>query len=231
MRWYSDVDDCGPVTLPPPTGIRVLMMPFYLHSVRASLPLSLSSWVPTLEAMLTREPTIGVGYVTIDERAVKAGQHHRRPGLHVDGWADEQDSGVWGGGAWGRRGCLMAASHLGSLAYRGTFTGTPMRYGDCDHLHEQRSDVSLVLLTANTCWRLGALTVHETVPLRYPARRSFVRISFPSSAGWPSSCTPNPLGILPTGPMLPPRPSRFTRYTPVDALTVRPTPLESVGLS
>lgn len=222
MKWRSQVTDVGAVALPAPSGVRVLMMPFWLHDIRCSLPDFLAEWRAALTDLVEVAPCReGTGYLTIDERWTPAGTTQRRPGLHVDGWSvDGVDSGSWGGGGggggWGKgeNGMLTIASHVGCAAWNQEFDGTPLPYGDCEHLRGQCHDEAREVLRAGTVYHLTGLTVHESIPLGAPAFRQFVRVSMPSDAGWPVSCTPNPLGILPIGPLMEKRPQAFTAYAP-----------------
>jgi hypothetical protein len=211
MIWSSSASCIGPVQFPDFSGIRVLMMPFLPRFLRASLPSSLEGWQATIASLCEHLSREGVAYLTIDERPVQSGGIHRRPGLHVDGWADEFDSGSWGGGGgWGITGLVCAASDFGSIAYAGEFSGEPQKYGNCAHLRSQARDA--MPMQGGFGYSLGPLTVHETVPVSRSCHRQFIRISAPSDAAWPISCTPNPTGIKPTGPIAPARPSNFTNY-------------------
>ncbi len=64
----------------------------------------------------------------------------------------------------------------------------------------------------NTLYWCSPLCVHESLMTRHPAARQFVRVSMPSDAPWHEGYTPNPLGILPTGPIHGPR--KGMRYRP-----------------
>jgi hypothetical protein len=204
------------VALPAFSGVRVLMMPIVLEDIRHSLPEAIRQWADVIEAMKeSGKQSSGVAYLTIDERIVPEGYCHRRPGLHVDGWTDD-GGGAWGGGGmWGKRGFAVVASREGCAAYDQDFYGQPKQYGDCDHLRHECKDNCREVLAANRIYCLSQLAVHESIPQRNPGPRQFARLSFPSGAGWFQSCTPNPLGVLPTGPILPARPQSFTNYEPM----------------
>lgn len=101
----------------------------------------------------------------------------------------------------------MAASVLGSVAYRQDFTGQPKEFGDCEHL--RRQCLEPVPLSPGRIWACTAMTVHESVPSVGP--RQFVRVSMPSEAAWPVGCSVNPL-VRPSGPICGPRPREFTEY-------------------
>lgn len=225
------------------------MMPFHLHDPVGTLPDLLGGWRSTLNAVLKScLPTAkGTGYLTIDEAWTVPGVTHRRPGLHVDGWADDgQDvtaGGSWGGGGgggggWGGGGgggggwgggpngedvevepasdklygMLMMASHTGCRAWHKDFVGNPVEFGDCEHLRDQFPISEAIELLPCQLYHMNGMTVHESIPIRESVPRQFMRISMPSKSAWHSSCTPNPLGILPDGPIVKPRPVEFTNY-------------------
>lgn len=71
------------VQFPEFTGERVYMREFI---PRNGLPKDLERWQPTIDAMLVGVNAPGSVYLMIDQAEVKAGNYHRRPGLHVDGY-------------------------------------------------------------------------------------------------------------------------------------------------
>jgi len=213
--FHSDFKEIGPIKFPVWTGIRIQMMPFVMHDM-ASLPPELAHWLAALTTVMAScREIVGVGYLTIDERVVKAGETHRRPGLHVDGM------GNWGGGSWGAKGMFMASGIPlnGNLktptcaAWRQDFIGSPLSgadpgdpmEGNCDHLRPQCLLGSRTLLKPDTVYWCDSMCVHESLPMPYSARRTFVRVSMPSDCPWPANCTPNPCGIKPGGPIAEPR--------------------------
>jgi len=208
------ISELSRLEFPQFTGLRILLMPIVLHDLPASLP----SFARQYEHLLTGFPRPrGIGYLTIDERFVPRGKHHRRPGLHVDGWADdEQDSGTWGGGgsggSWGNGGWITASTSVGCAAYPQEFTDKPKKWGDCEHLRPQVK--AAIILKPLVAYAMPALLVHETVPATQEGYRQFIRLSMPSRGGWPSSCTANPLGVKPSGPVIAPRPAQFSLYQP-----------------
>lgn len=224
QEFNSKIDTLGQLKLPEFSGTRILMMPFLLEDL-GSIPGSLYQWTGFLNSLIGRSPCQkGIAYLTIDECQLRAGEIHRRPGLHVDGWHDDSNSGGWGGGGWGSsvegEGMLIVASHLGSVGYQQRFLGTPNKFGDCEHLRIQinrpyifnNGPTQKIDFEPNTIYRLDGMTVHESIPVKEDCDRQFVRLSMPSKANWNSSNTPNPLGILPEGKIVEPRPDEFTAY-------------------
>jgi len=217
----SVVENLGTEMLPEFKGDRVLMMPIHLHDVKASVPENLKRWIPFIEKAVELGPCKqGTAYLTIDESVVESGRHHRRPGLHVDGWQDEggtEHGGGWGGGGgWGSQttgeGMIIATNYLGSVGWHQEVEGWPKIYGDCEHLRPKLNMNKMVPFLPNTLYRLDGLTVHESIPVRKTVSRQFFRLSMPSDGVWPSSNTPNPLCIMPEGKITSPRPEEFTKY-------------------
>jgi hypothetical protein len=198
-------------------------MPLILGD-RASVPDSVWGYVEVLDLCAKVKPEYAgqVVYLTIDEKVVEAGQTHRRPRLHVDGWHKTEDgstsSGTWGGGggSWGGAapsggtGLLTIASRRGCRAYKQDFEGFPAPEGDCEHLRPQCREGEV--LEMGTLYWLGALCVHESLPMAELTPRQFVRLSMPSTADWYEGCTPNPRGVLPTGRVRPRRRFMKSRY-------------------
>lgn len=211
--FHSEVKELGSVQFPAFGGQGVMMMPFRLEDVKGTIPAHLSDWTHILQEMVNMAPVKeGVAYVTIDEACVKAGAHHRRPGLHVDGKGPGDSPGAWGGGgSWASSGMLVAASKVGCRAFRQGFQGNPGPNGDCGHLAEECLPEAEVLMEANRVYWCGSLTVHETLAQPVDTARQFIRVSMPNDAPWYEGYTRNPLGVEPTGPIHPPR-SAFMAY-------------------
>lgn len=51
----------------------------------------------------------------------------------------------------------------------------------------------------------GVVYIHESIPQTQFVNRQFVRLSMPSTAPWFKGYAPNPVGVAPTGPILPRR--------------------------
>lgn len=209
------------VHLPKFSGVRALLMPI-IHGDPASLPDNMAQYGDLVQVMGEAKPEhLGkVVYLTVDEKLVQAGMTHRRSRLHVDGWHITEEGsklgGPWGGGnpggAWGGArpgeegtGLLTVASHIGCRAWNQDFDGEPAPEGDCEHMRPQALGKNAEVLAANRLYWLGAHCVHESLRQGEDVERQFVRLSLPSTAEWYEGCTPNPKGILPTGPIAPRR--------------------------
>lgn len=213
LSFSSEIRNLGKLDLPGFTGTRVMMMPFLLEEPEHTLPDMLASWRPALAALSKMSPAQkGVAYLTIDEALVKAGETHRRPGLHVDGVGPDGGVAGWAAAPWSsERGMLLIASHVGCRGWQQDFLGAPLQNGDCAHLVSQcREEAEIVMQPGQVYW-CGPLTVHESIPAKEPVKRQFVRLSMPSTAPWYEGYTENPLGIKPTGPIHPRR-SEFMEF-------------------
>mgnify|MGYP001616628646 CR=1 FL=1 len=209
MTFNSIYEERGNIVLPEFSGIRIMMMPLILGDIK-SVPTFLATWIDAIQNLfeMAREHAEKIGYLTIDEKRVKAGESHRRPGLHVDGVC-YKGSGAWGGGGgWGggakdSTGMLTVSNIKGCRVWQGQFDGWPGPEGECDHLTSQCFDP--ITLKSYTVYWLHGLCIHESIPVQYNVRRQFVRLSLPSDSPWFEGYTVNPLGIKPTGPILPQR--------------------------
>lgn len=79
----SIIQEVGAVKFAAHTGERVHMLGFHKEE---GLPAHLSRWQETVDQMLTGIDTDLPIYLMIDQGHVKAGNPHRRPGLHIDGF-------------------------------------------------------------------------------------------------------------------------------------------------
>lgn len=205
----SNYEEVGEVDLPQFSGIRVMMMPIVLGDI-SSLPILLGGWIDTIAQMFRmRDQHAGdIGYLTIDEKHVKAGETHRRAGLHVDG-IYQGKTGAWGGGGGGwssvGNGMLTVSSPAGCRAWRGRVYGLAGDDGECEHLRDQFPEESGELFRPGVVYWVDGLCVHESVPMVADVDRQFARLSMPSTAPWFEGYTEKPLGVKPTGPILPRR--------------------------
>jgi len=78
------VDPVGELVFPEPTGINVNMMPFIMGD-KDSIPEKYMGYWPLICACKIPKAEEGkVGYLTVHESIVAAGQTQRRPGLHIE---------------------------------------------------------------------------------------------------------------------------------------------------
>lgn len=209
----SIFEKVGEIQLPEFSGVRVMMLPVIIGDVE-SLPDFVENYKELFRAMCAAKQALQhhgeVGYLTIDEKIVEPESTHRRSGLHVDG-VFNGGVGGWGGGftggSWGSvgNGMLTVSNPAGCRAYRKTFEGWPGMDGECDHLVDQCTEDTATLFEPNVLYWVDGLCVHESVPMTTRTPRQFVRLSLPSEGPWFEGYTENPLGVKPTGIILPPR--------------------------
>lgn len=202
----------GEVYLPAFSGLRIMMMPIVLGDAE-SLPAIMDDWrLPVQRLFECDEDQFGllqhcgkVGYLTIDEKTVYPSQAHRRVGLHVDG-IYHGGAGKWGGGGpWASKstGAITVSSHVGCRAWAQDFDGWPGPEGECGHLESQCLEPTY--FEPNVAYWFSGMCVHESIAQTEVVKRQFVRLSLPSDAPWFDGYTVNPLGIMPTGEILPRR--------------------------
>jgi hypothetical protein len=135
------------LTLPLFSGVRVQMMPLDFANPHL-IPESLQHYLPTIQKLIDMSDyKSGIGYITIDEKFVKAGTSHRRPGIHVDDYSWGGGSG--GGTVWGSRGMLLVSNVIGCKAWSQNVVGRPGKDGDCSHLAPQLKEENSILLEPN----------------------------------------------------------------------------------
>ena len=207
MGFTSEFRRVGVLDLPAFSGLRLMMMPLVLGDVDG-LPPMLHGWRDALRTLFGMGGHAGeVGYITIDEKRVQSGRTHRRAGLHVDGVYQGRSGGWGGGGGWGSSatGMLTVASPAGCRAWNQDFDGYPGWEGECDHLAGQCRPDRETLFEAGVVYWVHGMCVHESVPMSSEVDSTFVRLSLPSTAPWFEGYTENPMGVKPTGPILPRR--------------------------
>lgn len=201
---YRKLWNHTPMTFPDFSDTRIMMMPVVLGDLRG-IPDHYRAFVERLYGMIERRFEGEIGYLTIDERVVQAGNTLRRSGLHVDGYYQGR-CGAWGGGGgWGSvgNGMLTVSSTPHCKAYLGRFAEEPDPEGGCDHfvLDEQHSET----FSPNEVYWVDGACVHESLPVDVDTPRQFVRLSMPNNGPWFEGYTPNPEGIMPSAETLPRR--------------------------
>ena len=206
---YRKVWNHSPLKFPEFSGERIMMMPVILGDLKG-VPKNYHELVTSLYGVVEARHLGSVGYLTIDERQLQAGDTLRRSGLHVDGYYHGK-CGAWGGGGgWGSvgNGMLTVSSTPHCRAYLGVIEGAPGPEGECYHL--SMPNEGEVFEAGQVYWLDGAC-VHESVPVETTTKRQFVRLSLPSNGPWFEGYTPNPEGVLPSNEILPER-SKFMNF-------------------
>lgn len=191
------------VSFPEFSGERVMMMPVRLGSLDGTPP-QYSDVLYSLYGVMESRFRDDIGYLTIDEQNLEAGQTLRRGGLHVDGYYHGKCGSWGGGGGWGSvgNGMLTVSSTAHCRAFLGMFDGEPGPEGECGHLHLDSQGE--IFEPSRIYWVDGAC-IHESLPVKERIKRQFVRLSMPSNGPWFEGYTENPTGILPSAETLPVR--------------------------
>jgi len=192
----------GKIKLPKFYGVRVQMMPLDFANPHL-IPENIKHYTAVIERLIIMSGfNSGIGYITIDEKYVKAGTTHRRPGVHVDDYS-------WGGGSgtgtiWGSRGMLLVSNVIGCKAWSQNVVGRPGKDGDCTHLKPQLQEKNAILLLPNIVYWLDGKCIHESIEVKEDCYRQFIRLSNPNDCPWYEGYTENPY-VKPAGEILPRR--------------------------
>lgn len=112
MKNLSFVKEAGLVEFPEFQGERVYMLPF---TRKSGLPSHLNRWSKTV-SMLLEGVDVSTDqdiYLMIDQKEVRAGQMHRRGGVHIDGYWNPSLSAHTGCHCTGRHGGHRISAHTG----------------------------------------------------------------------------------------------------------------------
>lgn len=193
----------GAVHFPEWQGERVYMVPFKQSK---GLPVTLSRWQDTVDEMLDGIKTDKDIYLMIDQGIVKAGQTHRRPGPHIDGyWMPGvghghinpkfagHDNPYRGHGipkeGPGRHGApshfhdkgrneliLLASNITGAKAYLGDYDGEFGSGGECNF---DLGGMRTINMLGGVSWIGDIYTIHESLPHEEDGLRTLVRLNVP----------------------------------------------------
>jgi len=166
----------GPVTFPEFTGERLYMMPFRVHNDGSiDLPVANMRWMPTIKAMLAGIFTSSNDlYLMVDQAEVKAGQPHRRGGVHIDGnWVDAaKEDKLFNPDEL----LLLASDVFGCKAYTGIYDLRQVGSGgDCTNV--KLENAKEVRMEPGYVYAGTVATLHESVPVAQDCKRTLVRIN------------------------------------------------------
>lgn len=193
------------ISFPEYSGLRCLMMP-YIQGEPASVPDCYSPYADIICRVFLKQGDIG--YLTIDESPVEAGQPHRgaraKHGRAIHTEAGKRPFGLygWGGSGWGDSTnvlldrdveILLANSIDGSCAVWNAEHADTSWDGDIGHCAADYPYESAVMVRAGDVHRIGILTPHESLPVTASARRQFLRIVGSGVHGREPYFTRNPL--------------------------------------
>lgn len=206
------------------TGLKINMMPFRWND-ESSFPDFAKRYVPMIFKYFCgfgRHNYFGhdmkdgdICYLTIDESDLKAGETHRRGGLHTDaGPYQVQTHGSsetlfidWGGGTDVEGGILLASNVSDSLAVYNCALEDYLigKQGNCEHLRPYLDQLvsnghmkKMCSSRAGTIYWISDVTPHESLPVKQDCKRQFIRIVGPKLGVWlEDHCTKNPLVNVP----------------------------------
>ena len=121
-------------------------------------------------------------FVTIDQRSLKAGETHRRPGPHYDGyWMNSSRSDP----RWNtvdhelvnKSDIILLSNAMGSVGYRGKIKTYLTEGGDCSHIAEELKSFAREPLEANKVYLGSSHFIHESVPVEQDCNRQLLRIT------------------------------------------------------
>jgi hypothetical protein len=175
------------------------MVPFKKHT---GLPTHLAHWQATVDDMLSGIAWEGTIYLMIDQGKVGAGETHRRPGLHIDGyWVPAKgkhgshksgpsiygahvtepftkfmNNDDWGGAAFEQSEDIILASNVQAVrGFSGKFNGPVGTGGDC--VHVDTSGMDEIILQAGVAYRGNVTFLHESLPVKSDCLRTVVRLN------------------------------------------------------
>lgn len=188
----SIVKQGGDVTFPAFMAERIYMHEFTKCD---GLPKHLSRWQPTVDAMLDGIDTDGPIYLMVDQKVVKAGVTHRRPGMHIDGYwipAKQCHGDGWGhspshkvhghsthctSGDWPNESIILASNVAACKGLVGEYSGAIGKGGDCSHL--DLSGLTELLMQPNKVYVGNVTFLHESLPVLANCERTVVRLNVP----------------------------------------------------
>ena len=187
--FHSEMQARSRVQFPLFAGERHYMIPFFQSE---GLPVHLSHWQPTVDAMLEGIETYAPIYFMADQSFVGAGQTQRRPGLHVDGyWHPDLHAYGGRGGHTGRHmasgwdevdfsepeALILASNVSAARAYLGDYDGPIGDGGDASKIDV--SNLRVMHMEKNVAYCGTVATLHESLPVRVDCNRTLVRLNCP----------------------------------------------------
>ncbi len=167
-------------------GIRCLMMP-YIQGEADSVPESYAPWRSIIDSVFMKKGDIG--FLTIDESHVCAGQPHRGQrakyprALHTE--AGRREGAFRWGSGWGDREAvtlepdvkiLLSSNLAGSCAVWDAEHWDTSFDGDIGYAADQYQYSTATFLRAGEVREIGIATPHESIPVQRDFDRQFLRI-------------------------------------------------------
>lgn len=189
------------VIFPKTRYIDINMMPFIIGD-KHSIPEEYRHYYNMVEQCDINEEEYGkIGYLSIKESFVDAGNTHRRGGIHTE----KPKKGMGWGGGWGsgkidngvvKGGLYFANSVDDSCKIWDMKIDDPDKLGDCDRfMHMLKNEISL---KAGELYWLTDETPHQSIPLKESSHRQWFRfVSSQVGIWYEAHSTKNKLGVLP----------------------------------
>lgn len=198
------------ITFPPYRGNRCLMMP-YVQGRLETVPAEIrAGYEDILDRVFHRAGE--VGYLTIDESPVCAGQPHRGArakfgrALHTEAGKRPEGVYAWGGSGgghgWGsshhvslRRDVrVLLANNIDNTCAIWDCEHEDTSFdGDIGHVADAYPYDKAILMRAGEVYDIGILTPHESLPVQTSQNRQFLRIVSSGVRGREPYFTVNPL--------------------------------------
>lgn len=196
------------IAFPEYSGLRCLMMP-YRQGDPLSVPKEYHAYSDIIQSLVIEPGKIG--YLTIDESPVRAGNPHRGErakhgrALHTEAGTAFGKYG-WGGGGWGNRfngsyrtlldrgvQILISSNIDDSCAVWDSEHLNTSEDGDIGHYSGDYPYDTASLLKRGEVAQIGIFTPHESLPVKIDANRQFLRIVGSGVHGREEYFTRNPL--------------------------------------
>jgi hypothetical protein len=197
VKYTSFVEKRGQVSFPDFNNERVYMLEFFK---KIGLPTHLKHWQKTVDLMLNGIETDLPIYLMIDQAFVKAGQTHRRPGLHIDGYWNAghtshqpakpvpihgpdrpmhgSGSDNWETAIFNEAEALVLATNVtAARGFEGQFLGPIKHMGACEHISVD--GLKEVKLDANFAYVGNVTFLHESLPVEQDCYRTLIRLNLP----------------------------------------------------
>lgn len=195
----------GKIDFPKYSGIRCLMMP-YIQGDEKSVPTEYQAYAEIIKSVFIKRGDIG--YLTIDESPVTAGNPHRgyraktSRALHTEAGRRPGKVYAWGGGGWAGKDevelerdveILLCNNLDNSCAVWDAVHENTSEDGDIGHFSEQYPYHEATLMKAGDVHKIGILTPHESLKVKETFNRQFLRILSSGVHGREGYFTVNPL--------------------------------------
>lgn len=193
----SNCLDMGIIELPQMTA-ELPMIPFNLSNLDGLKDEFKSIACEMINHLRIRE---GIAFLTVHGRYVDKSDTLRRGGAHIDGnymnYIPGKDFKSFGGGDNGfklgengpietdpkhinsyeneRGGIIMASTYSSCKGYKGRFSGSPKRGGDCTHIQLNKG----FTLKPNRVYYGNNRFIHESLPIDKSTHRTLYRITLP----------------------------------------------------